>query len=278
MEQFEELRNFLQASKVRKEMPDMSEAHIGNHLRDVFDRMAKQSVGAHNPQMLYSGLTSVDESIGGLECGEMTVINGCGRTVLALHYAIQTAKETKKPVWIYSQTHSVQQITTQLLSMLTYIPEYEIDKARLTDRQWNNLYTAACWLKEQDIRIYDLCTNPRVLCETMEKSETPALLILNGAVDVLMSETGWLLELGRFAKKKQCCVLFTAYDDASMPYICEGADKILSILLLEEDDDVCAVKETWNRYGYSGYCRLRWVPGFLCFMDESLYSEENDNV
>ena len=138
----EELKDYLEASRARKESLESKEknpAQIKNLVHRVFDYMAMLNTASHTPIKLNTGIAAIDKVTGGLGLGELVAINGdsgSGRTALALHYAIETAEKTHKPVRIYSQAHSARQLTMRLLSMLTGIPISLIETGKLDEDQW----------------------------------------------------------------------------------------------------------------------------------------------
>lgn len=273
----DELRNYLQASKARKETPARDAAQIGNLLHEVFDYMAKQSATRKHKLKLKCGLSAVDHVVVGLELGELVAIGGnrgCGQTALALHYAIQVAKDTHKPVWIYSQTHSAHQITKRILSMLTGIPIEDIESAQLNDAQWNLLSTASTWLKDQDIRVYDMVVDVERLCKALQDNEEIALLIIDG-VSTHELEPKVMQAMSRLARTKQCCILFDGSYFSTAPYVEGGVDKVLWLDHLEDDEYSFALQ--WDRHGYPGFSTLYWNPICVSFMDDPLYTKENND-
>lgn len=262
----EQLRNYLQASKVRKEMPARDATQISNRLHEVFDRMAMQSGVKSQMKPLLTGYEDIDEMIGGLELGELVAIDGephSGKTAMMLDIAIETVRNTALPILIFSQTHSAQQITRRLLSMLTGVPIETIESAELSDAEWNLLSTASAWLKEKDIRIIDLDMGVRELCDSINRCDTPAMMIVDGiCVDEMEPDRMQLLK--ELAQEKHCCVLFGCCYLDNRPYISGCVDKVLRVDHYYEDE--AAIKVTWNRTGRNGCALLRWYPACLQYL------------
>lgn len=262
----EHLKNYLQASKARKDAPARDAAEISNRLHEVFDRMAMQSAMRNQVKPLSTGYEDMDEIIGGLELGELVVINGdrgSGKTAMMLSIAIETAKNTSLPVLIFSQTHSAQQITRRLLSMLTGVPIISIEAADLSDAEWNLLSTASTWLKEKDIRVVDLDQSVQELCASINRCDTPALVIVDGLpIDALEPDSMKLLK--KLAQEKNCCVLFGCFYFTNQPYISGNVDKVFCLDNYHENETTFEV--TWNRTGKNGCTLLLWYPICLQYM------------
>ena len=271
------LRNYLRASKARKETPARDAAQIGNLLHEVYDYMAQQSATREHAVKFKCGLMAVDEVVEGLRPGELVAIGGYtggGQTALALHYAIQVAKDTKKPVWIYSQTHSAHQITKRLMSMLTGISITSIEEAQLADKQWNLLSMATSWLKDQDMRVFDLTTDVERLCNSLYGNEEIGLLIIDGAPEYDL-EPAVMQEMSRIAKEKQICILFNGPHLVTAPYVEGKVDKVLWVTHLDEDE--YSFELLWTRHGKLGRSTLYWNDNCVSFMDEPLYDEDEIN-
>ena len=209
----EELKDYLEASRARKESLESKEknpAHIKNHVDRVFDYMAMLNTASHTPIKLNTGIAAVDKVTGGLGLGELVAINGdsgSGRTALALHYAIDVAEKTGKPVRIYSQAHSAHQITMRLLSMLTGIPISAIETAQFYDYQYIQLATAANWLGSQDICVYDMAMSVEQILDSFQFRIDFALLIIDGA-PMCELEPKTIRNMSLFARQMECCVIF----------------------------------------------------------------------
>lgn len=262
----EQLRNYLQANKGRKEVPARDAAQIGNRLHEVFDRMAFQSAMRGYPPKLVTGIEDVDEIIGGLELKEMVAITGLpgsGKTAIALEVVLQTAKDTQLPIVIYSQAHSPQQITRRLLSMLTGVPIRRIENAALDDAQWNELFTAGTWLKDRDIRIFEIDQSLPELCATIRRQDTPALVIIDGlSDDQLWQESMRMLKA--LASEKTYCVIFTGCYLDTASYIAGGADKVFHLDWYTEREHTFEIK--WNRTGKNVCTMLIWQEEYLRFL------------
>lgn len=262
----EELRNYLQASKARKAAPVRAEAQIGNRLHEVFDRMAMQSAMKSQAKPLSTGYEDIDEIIGGLELGELVAIDGIqgsGKTAMMLGIAIEIVRSSPLPIMVYSQTHSAQQLTRRLLSMLSGVPITSIEAADLSDAEWNLLSTASSWLKEKDIRIVDLDQCIPELCTSINRCDTPALLIVDGlSTDALDPDNMKLLK--ELAQEKNCCVLFGCSYYTNQPYIAGRVDKVFSLDNYHENETTFEV--TWNRTGKNGCTLLLWHPECLEYM------------
>lgn len=265
-DEMDNLRNYLQASKVRKDIPARDAAQISNRLHEVFDRMAAQSAMKNRTEPLLIGYEDMDKIIGGLELGELVAIDGergSGKTAMMLGIAIVTARSSPLPIMIYSQTHSAQQITRRLLSMLSGVPIASIEAADLSDAEWNLLSTASSWLKEKDIRIVDLDQCIPELCTSINRCDTPALVIVDGlSTDALDPDNMKLLK--ELAQEKNCCVLFGCSYYTNQPYISGKVDKVFSLDNYHENEATFEI--TWNRTGKNGCTLLLWHPECLEFM------------
>ena len=262
----EQLRNYLQASKARKDVSVRDAAQISNRLHEVFDRMAMQSAMKGQAKPLHTGFADIDEIIGGLELGELVAFDGApgsGRTAMMLNVAIEAARETQLPILIYSQVHSAQQITRRLLSMLTGVRISAIESADLTDAEWNMLSTASIWLKEKDILITDLDQSIPELCASINRCDTPALVIVDGLpADALEADQMKLLK--NLAQKKNCCVLFSGSYLENQPYISGEVDKVFFIEGYYQNETVLEIR--WNRTGKNGGTLLLWYPPCLQYL------------
>lgn len=274
----EHLRNYLQASKARKDNPPRDASQIGNLLHEVFDKMAEQSASRENKTSYHTGFSSVDEIIGGLEPGELIAIGGLpksGKTALALHIAIQVAKEQQKAVWIYSLRHSPHQITKRLLSMLTGVPLRSIEDSQLTDREWSTLSTVCAWLKEQDIRIQGLELPIGELCDLLKVSDIPAVLILDDCFSNGL-EIESISKLKEFARDSNCCVVVASFYHDIHQYIAGGTDKVF-FLYGFEDQDYTNCEVNWNRYGRIGDATLYFDRERLMFLDADRQCSSNED-
>lgn len=261
----EELKDFLQKSTDRQNNPTENPAHIYNHLQRVVDHIAERVTELDQEIRLNTGIDAVDALTGGLRLGEFVVLCGepaSGKTSLVLHYAIQTAEEHKKPVWIYSRDHSAHQITVRLLSMLTGIPIWMLEEGQPNEEQWHRLMIAFSWLKEQDIRIYDLYMRMEDVKKSISEQGAPSLLILDGA-DPQMLDVSALKILGSIAKENHCCVLLTDYRFLNAAYVESGVDK--ELFLRRFPSTIHLLELTWNRYGKPGECDLHRRDDCLSF-------------
>lgn len=270
----EQLSNYLQASKARKDVAARDISQISNRLHQVFDRMAMQSAMKSRTEPLCTGYEEMDEIIGGLELGELVAIDGdrgSGKTAMMLGIAIETAKNTPLPIMIYSQTHSAQQLTRRLLSMLTGVPITTIETAALSDAQWNLLSTVSTWLKEKDIRIIDLDLSIPELCASINRCDTPALVIIDGLTPDALDPDGMKL-LKKLAQEKNCCVLFGCSYYTNQPYISGKVDKVFSLDHYYENEATFEI--TWNRTGKNGCTLLLWHPECLEYMPYTSSAED----
>lgn len=262
----EELRNYLQASKARKETPVRDACQISNRLHEVFDRMAMQSAMKNRTEPLRTGYEDMDEIIGGIELGELVAIDGdrgSGKTAMMLGIAIETARSSPLPIMIYSQTHSAQQLTRRLLSMTTGVPIVRIEAADLSDAEWNLLSNASTWLKEKDIRIMDLDQSIPELCASINRCDTPALVIVDGLSTEALDPDNMKI-LKELAQAKNCCVLFACSYFTKEPYISGKVDKVF--FLDNYHGNEATFEIAWNRTGKNGCTLLLWHPECLEFM------------
>ena len=276
----EEFKDYIEASRERKESLESKEknpAQIKNRVHGVFDYMAMLNTASHAPIKLNTGIAAVDKVTGGLGLGELVAINGdrgSGRTALALHYAIETAEKTHKPVRIYSQAHSAHQLTMRLLSMLTGIPISLIEAGKLNEEQWIQLSTASNWLIRQDIYIYDMAMSIEQLLDSFQSGIDFVLLIIDGApMCELEPKTIW--NMSRFTRQMQCCVIFNGNYLSVAPYIKGNVDKVLNLEHLE--DDAYSFELRWTQLGTRNHSCLYWNKNCLSFTDEPLYIVKNSD-
>lgn len=274
----EELKDYLEESRARKERLEREEenpAHIRNRLRNVFHYMDLLNDACYDKTKLNTGIAAVDQVTGGLNWGDLVAINGdggSGRTALALHYAIEVAEKTHKPVRIYSQAHSAHQITIRLLSMLTGIPISLIEEAKLDEEQWIQLATANNWLFHQDIHIYDMEMGVEQLLDFLESGDDFALVIIDGA-PMCELETTTMQNMAIYAERMRCCVLFTCNYPSVAPYIAGYVSKVLNLKHLEEN--IYNFELSWTWHGQRGKSCLYWNQSCLRFMDNPFDSMEN---
>ena len=270
----EELKDYLEESRARKERLEREEenpAHIRNRLRNVFHYMDLLNDAGYDKTKLNTGIAAVDKVTGGLGLGELVAINGdsgSGRTALALHYAIDVAEKTGKPVRIYSQAHSARQITMRLLSMLTGIPISVIETAQFYDYQYIQLSTAANWLGSQDICVYDMAMSVEQILDSFQFRIDFALLIIDGA-PMCELEPKTIRNMSLFARQMECCVIFNGNYLSVAPYIEGKVDKVLNLEHLE--DDAYRFELRWAELGKRDHSCLYWNKTSLSFTDEPLY-------
>ena len=192
-----------------------------------------------------------------------------------LSVAMEAAKETQLPILIYSQVHSAQQITRRLLSMLTGVRISAIESADLTDAEWNMLSTASIWLKEKDILITDLDQSIPELCASINRCDTPALVIVDGlSTDALEADQMKLLK--NLAQEKNCCVLFSGSYLENQPYISGEVDKVFHLDNYYENETTLEI--SWNRTGKNGGTLLLWYPPCLQYLpfNPEIRDEDDD--
>lgn len=265
-----EVKDFIEECKAKKNSPSQDPAHIYHHLRQVMDHITARVSSIDQEIRLNTGIDAVDEITGGLRLGELVIIGGdlgSGRTTLALHYAIQTAEEHHKPVWIYTRAHSAHQITVRLLSMITGVPIWTMEEGQPTEEQWHRLLTAFSWLKQQDIRVYDMYMSLNDVRSNVQAQGAPMLLILDGA-DPQILDTNALIMLGSIAKEMRCCVLLTNCRFPNADYIQGGVDK--EFWLQKHGGGIHWLELTWNRYGKNGECDLRRRDDCLSFFQRPI--------
>ena len=276
----EKLKAYLEECQAKKEWLKRDRnnpALIKNRLDNVYNYMGRLNDGSYDATKLNTGIAAVDRVTGGLEFCDLVAINGdrgSGRTALALHYAIDVAEKTHKPVRIYSQSHSSHQITIRLLSMLTGVPISLIEEAKLDDEQWTQLAIASNWLSGQNIQIYDLGMGVQQLLDSLEDEYDLGLLIIDGApLGELEPET--LQNMLLFAEVTRCCVLFNCNYPSVAPYIEGCVSKVLWLEHLEED--VYSFELRWTWHGHRQQSRLYWNKSCLRFMDEPFCIDNPDD-
>jgi len=162
-------KSIFQASQAR-----ISEAytHVSRVLNETFEDMELAAGRSGNVTGITSGFKQIDEKTAGFQPTDLIIIAGrpaMGKTSFALNVAFNGAKETGKPVLVFSLEMSKEQLVRRLLSS-----EGRVDAARmrtpnqLDQNDWRRLTDAAGVLHPVPIYLDD--TVPMTPIEIRAKS------------------------------------------------------------------------------------------------------------
>ncbi|MGI5936695.1 MAG: replicative DNA helicase [Oscillospiraceae bacterium] len=132
--------------------------HISTVLQSVYDQISQAAVSENKIPGLPTGLTDLDETILGLNKGELILIAsrpGMGKTSIALNIALHVAKTTSKTVAIFSLEMAREQLATRLLAGESMVDSQKLLTGRLTQEEWRRIGAAATVLSSTDIRVDD---------------------------------------------------------------------------------------------------------------------------
>lgn len=269
----EQLQNFLQASKDRKENPAIG-TPIGKCLPEVFDRMSKLSTMNENIPGLSTGIPALDDMTGGLEPGELIAVKGIrdvGVTSFLTNIALRAAKATRRPVLFFSREESAMQLTRRFLSSESQVSINRMDKGKLTDTEWQILAMASRILTDADIRIFDKAGNIDEITNICAQFNIPCLIIVDQLPEEEADPLCQMYYLKQLALKKQTPILCSCWFHDMSHYAYSGTDKVLWIErnaalgpYYDESKAVCRVER--NTYGKNGQVDLYWDPETLTFV------------
>lgn len=131
---------------------------IANVIQDVYNAISEAGESKANIPGLPTGLTDLDNTILGLNKGDLVLIAsrpGMGKTSIALNIALNVAKSSGKTVAIFSLEMSREQLATRLLARESLIDSQKLLTSDLSNPEWQRLGEAASTISETDIRIDD---------------------------------------------------------------------------------------------------------------------------
>ncbi|HHU22580.1 MAG TPA: replicative DNA helicase [Clostridiales bacterium] len=132
--------------------------HISTVLQNVYDQISQAAVSDNKIPGLPTGLTDLDETILGLNRGELILIAsrpGMGKTSIALNIALNVAKITGKTVAVFSLEMAREQLATRLLAGESLVDSQKLLTGRLSQEEWRRIGAAATILSSTDIRVDD---------------------------------------------------------------------------------------------------------------------------
>ena len=132
--------------------------HIGQVLSTVLDNLSELSTGKSGLPGLSTGLSAIDTKIHGLNKSDLILLAarpGMGKTSLALNFALNVGKATKKTVAVFSLEMSKEQLVTRLLAGEALVSNTKLVTGNLTEGDWGRIAQAAGELNQTDIRIDD---------------------------------------------------------------------------------------------------------------------------
>jgi replicative DNA helicase len=134
-------------------------AHISQVLKGTFEDMEKASLRKGNVTGIPSGFRELDEKTAGFQPSDLIIVAGrpaMGKTALALNMAFNGAKETGKPVIVFSLEMTKEQLVRRILSS-----EGRVDASKmrapgnLKPEDWRRLMDAASVLHNVPIFLDD---------------------------------------------------------------------------------------------------------------------------
>ena len=204
-----DLKNYLEANYNHKQTQPREENQIGNLLRKVFDRMAQNSAEGER-QCLHTGFLNLDEILGGMEPGELIVLNRestAGITGFLLRVALHVAQQTDRPVFYFTSQQPASQLARRMLSITSQVRLSDLERSQLTEKQWEALYLASKVLSQKDIRIYEEHISVENVNRICQGNGEPALLILDEPNYPYEQAETFFTELKELAAKMNAVVL-----------------------------------------------------------------------
>ncbi len=131
---------------------------ISTVIQDVYNTISDAGAGEANIPGLPTGLTDLDNTILGLNKGDLVLIAsrpGMGKTSIALNIAKHVAKTSSKTVAVFSLEMSREQLATRLLAGESLVDSQKLLTGQLSSAEWQRIGEAASTLSETDIRIDD---------------------------------------------------------------------------------------------------------------------------
>lgn len=105
-----------------------------------------------------TGLADLDKTIMGLNTSDLILIAsrpGMGKTSIAMNIAMHAAKNTGRPVAIFSLEMSKEQLATRLLSGESFVDSKKLQTGRLSTEEWKRLAMGAASISRTNILIDD---------------------------------------------------------------------------------------------------------------------------
>ncbi len=119
---------------------------IGPEVRALEARLKKNAQSKRDVLGLSTGLVDFDRQTNGLRPGHMIVIaglTGSGKTSLAMNFASHVACVERRPVLVFEQEMSAEQLAERIAAGGASIDGHSLQSARLTEPEWERLARAA---------------------------------------------------------------------------------------------------------------------------------------
>lgn len=286
------------------------ESHVSSQtksVRDAIDHLERLQEGAKPG--LPTGLTALDEKLGGLQPSDLVVIaarSQHGKTALMMHMA----NSQSVPVGIISGEQPSVQLGLRSLAMVGDVSLKDMRTGQLTDNQWSRIGDAAQQLHDRNVYIYDR-GNP-----TISEVEVQARqwcfhngvkvlfvdflqLIAGGAGEEHRLQVGDVVyRLKALAKQLKIPVVALAQvarrvDSmpegnnfmGRMPYtshiadsakIEDAADQIMTLYrpevywpTVERMQGIAYLNVCKNRHGPTGFVSVKWIGEYVQFKDRA---------
>ena len=143
---------------IRQGRSDQSLQTVGDILQDVFDRLDELVKNKGQLPGLPTGLSEVDNQIGGLGRSNLILIAsrpGMGKTSIALNIALNAVRQSGKAAAFFSLEMSREQLVMRLLSSEAFIDSKKLLTGDLSMEEWNRLIDASRSLTKLDLRFDD---------------------------------------------------------------------------------------------------------------------------
>ncbi|MBQ7608955.1 MAG: replicative DNA helicase [Desulfovibrionaceae bacterium] len=132
-------------------------------ISNLFDHLAQASDKHNELTGVTTGFTALDRLTAGLQASDLIIVAArpsMGKTAFALSLAVNAALSADEtPVAIFSLEMSREQLVQRMLSLKAHVDMSKLRQAyRLTEEDWNALYTAAEDLNRAKIYIDDTAT------------------------------------------------------------------------------------------------------------------------
>ncbi|MCH7479725.1 MAG: replicative DNA helicase, partial [SAR324 cluster bacterium] len=145
-----------QAENIFQTLAVNSQQRSFTHLKDLLDRNFAQLEAAQNrPDGLVglpTGFRELDRMTNGLQPSDLIIVAArpsMGKTSFAMNVARQAAKQSKKPVVVFTLEMSAAQLAMRLLCCEARVDSHKLQQGNnLDENDWDNLAAAAANLSE----------------------------------------------------------------------------------------------------------------------------------
>ena len=127
--------------------------------------------GEKTPGLVKTGITKIDQNLGGIYPGVVTVVAGrpgMGKTALALNMATQAAKGSGLPSIVFSLEMSKDQLIMRMLSSEGWIDAQKMRSGKLDSKDLSRMIQATAVLSELPVYIDD--STPMTVVEISAKA------------------------------------------------------------------------------------------------------------